>query len=207
MSVFFRGEHTETAGNEIVEIIPAVSGRIPVVKKLVYKAGTQDHNLYVMRVVGTTTTTSHTVSGSNTFNINDTSPGSNTAGAEEALASGDWIAWKNERNEWEAADITSITSAAIDFTGSCAADVPLGTTIWCFYEKTRPTHIAIDLPANNTTTIENVEIPAGIPPSMGLETSRSGSGEPLLVVIDNLTNAGTLQYIYANHTGSSHSIL
>jgi hypothetical protein len=195
MATFSRGYHTESAGTAIVEVIPAAGEGIPTVNGISYTCAATAHNLYIMRAVGQTTTVQGALSGATTIVLAKTDPGKATTGADETLAANDYLVWADEVGVYKHGVVSSLSGNTITLGTALASDLNAGTTVWVFHEIARSTHIALKPPASTTTAYNPVMFAAGVPRQYGVNFSRTGVGEPLLVVADNLTNAGSINYI------------
>lgn len=195
MATFSRGYHTENAGTQIVEVIPAAGEGIPTISGISYTCAATGHNLYIMRAVGQTTTVQGSLSGVSTLVLSKSDPGKATTGADETLAASDYLVWVDETGVYRANTVSSISGNTVTLSSALTADVNAGATVWAFHEIARSVHIALKPPASTTTVYSNVMFAAGVPKQAGVNFSRTGVGEPLLVVSDNLTNAGSINYI------------
>jgi hypothetical protein len=207
MPNFSRGEHTETAGTEILEFITPVPGHIPNIEHLIYTAAATEHTATVMRVIGMTEFTSQTQAGSTILNVKDASPGLTAAinPVDEVLASGDFICWETNFGFIEGGKVSSVSANAITIGSAITYDTAVTGKVWAFYEPGRSTHIQFKLPANTRTEID-AKFTGGVPTQQGIGWSRNGVNEPLLFHVDNITNAGTLELLWGNYLESSNYV-
>lgn len=205
MATFSRGYHTEAANTAIVEVIPAAGEGIPTIAGISYTCAATSHNLYIMRAVGQTTTVQGSLSGVSTLVLTQSDPGFATTGAGEQLAANDYLVWADETGVYKHGVVSSISGNTITLGTALASDVLAGTTVWAFHEIARSTHIALKPPASVTTIYNPVMFSAGVPKQVGVNFSRTGVGEPLLVVADNLTNAGSINFISGYYSDSTNT--
>lgn len=194
MAVFYRGYHTESAGTAIVEVIPPSGNGIVQVQRLVYTSAATAHTLYIMRACGQTTTVQGSLSGATTITLAQTDPGKATTGADETLAASDYLVWQSQTGKYFADTVSSVSGSVVTLSNALTADVLAGANVWAFMELGRATHTQLK-PAVSTTTEYIGIFQAGIPIQQGLNFSRSGSGEPLLIISNNITAAGSIDYI------------
>lgn len=206
MAMFFRGYHTESAGTAIVEVIPAAQNGIPFIKTLAYTSGATAHTIYVMKCVGTTTTSQGSLSGVSTLTLNKTDPGKATSGADETLAGSDYLVWVDENGVYKADTVSSVSGAVVTLSNALASDVLSGATVWAFHELARSVHIQLKPAASATTVYQDLDLSAGIPKQTGIQIKRTGVGEPLLVVSNNATNAGSFDYISGYYGPATNTV-
>lgn len=202
MSNFYIGHHTEAVNTAIVEVIPGLAEFKPRIDTLCYKTGTAKHTINVMKAIAATEVYAPSESGTNQLTLKSVDPGETTAGVDETLAANDWIGWICENGMYHVDYITTVSSNVVTLANNLTTDVNAGQTIWTFYEVGRSTHIQLEVPASTTLEIKG-PIMAGFSTQKGQKTSREGSGDPLMVHIDNVTDAGELLWIggyYGNGT-------
>jgi hypothetical protein len=139
-----------------------------------------------------------------TIVLSQSDPGVATTGAGEQLAASDHLVWVDEAGVYRSGTVSSISGNTVTLSAALTADVLAGATVWAFHEIARSTHIALKPPASTTTVYNPVTFSAGVPKQVGINYSRTGSGEPLLVVSDNLTNAGSINYIVGYYNDPSN---
>lgn len=194
MATYATGYHTEAAGTEITEVCPPNSDMVPVLRGFSCTVAGTEHNLYVMSPLGVTTAGAPTASGDTTIELAKMDPGQTTAGVDEGLAAGDWIAYETQYGNLEARKISSVSGNDVTIPAT-TDDVENGAKVWAFYEAGRSTNKQIRLPASGTTTYDNLFIQGGIPHQDGIQTSVTGQGMPMLIVIDNATAASKLEWV------------
>lgn len=205
MAVFYRGYHTESSGTAIKEVIPAAGDGIPQINRLVYTSAGTAHTIYLMRACGETTTVQGSLTGVSTLTLAKTDPGKATTGADETLASGDYLVWYDENSVYHADTVSSVSGSVVTMTNALTADVLTGAKVWAFMEVGRSIHTQLK-PATSTTTEYIGNFQAGLPKQQGVNISRTGVGEPLLVVVNNITAAGSIDYISGTYASSSNVV-
>lgn len=196
MATYVTGKHTETAGTEITEVCPPNGSMIPVLRGFSYTAAGTEHSLFVIGARGYTTTVTFTASGDTTMDLARNDPGQTSAAVDEDLAAGDWVAYETQYGNLEVREISSISASTITLASGVTDDVATGAKVWAFYEDaaTNIGAIEISCAASTTVTYDNLHVQGGVPHQRGVQNSVTGVGMPLLVVVDNATAAGTLEY-------------
>jgi hypothetical protein len=194
MPVFQAGYHTESLGTEISEAIPPLAGHIPRLTHLRYTPAGSVHKIYVMKCIGTTLADKEAASGQANIDFVDTSPHITPAGAQETIAANDWVCYMTEAGI-EGNDVASIAGNVVTFNQNLGAVVPKGGGIYVFGELTRAVHTALWPTVSVTNDYADLTIQAGIPADTDVYQARSGSGDPMLIVVDNPTAAGALEYL------------
>lgn len=207
MASFFRGYHTESAGTAIVEVIPAYQDMIPRIEQMAYTSAATAHTIYIMRACGVTTATQGSLSGATTVTLAKTDPGKATTGADETLAASDYLVWVDENGVFKADTVSSVSGSVVTLSTALGSDVVVGAKFWAFMELGRATHFQLKPAVSTTTRYENINVQAGIPDQQGVNFTRTGSGEPLLVVVNNATAAGSIDYISGNYMPASNQIV
>ena len=156
-----------------------------------------------MRPIAYARTTAQAQAGQKVINLDDISPGKNTAGALEDLDAADWLAW--EVNEVYTADpIASVSVNAVTMTTNIPTDIPKDAKIWACYELTRATHIRIPVPATSLLDINNAKLQAGYSQHQGgAGLARTGEDDIMIFHSDNITTAASYYYldgIYVDNT-------
>lgn len=193
MATYVTGYKTQTAGTEITSICPPNGDKIPVLRGFSYTAAGTLHNLYVMKAIGMTTTASFTSSGDTTIELAKLDIGMSSAAEDEDIAANDWIAYQTRHGGLEARKVSSVSNNTVTVaaTGDAVDD---GAKVFGFYEAGRFSSVQLRCAASATTTLDNLHVQAGVPAQDGVEISVTGAGMPLLVVVDNATAAGVLEY-------------
>jgi hypothetical protein len=208
MPTFFRGNHTETAGTAILEVIPAYADMIPQILAMRYLNAGTAHAATIMRPIAKTATTTSSASGVSTLELADIKPGKTiTTGADETLAANDFLIWKDEDGAYKTDFIASVSGSTVTMTSALPGAVENGAPVWALYEVARATHISLVLPVSVTTDFANIVIQAGYDEQQGgVSGLRTGSGDPLLLHIDNATAAGTLRYLSGAYASKSNIV-
>lgn len=196
MAYFFVGHTDNTAGSEITAVCPPNSSMVPVLRGLQYRTAGTAHNLYVMRARGLTTVDGGVAAGGTTINVAKVDPSKTSASEDEALATSDWVVYQTRYGSLEAREVSGVSGNALTVAAT-GEPIDDGAKLWAFYEPAAANYGAVhlELAAINTThTFENLFIPGGIPSQDGVEVSVSGAGSPMLIVSDNVTAAGDLDW-------------
>jgi len=193
MPYYTTGRQTASAGTEITTIAPAVAGHIPVLRGLSYTAGATEHNAYVMSCRGVTTVAEFAAAGDTTIELAKADPGTTTAGEFETLAASDWIAYETRYGDIEIREVSSISGSVVTVAATTRM-VDIGARVWAFYELGGLNSVQIPLKASTQVDFDNLMIQGGVHRQQGKEHSKTGVNMPLLVAVDNATNAGVLNY-------------
>lgn len=186
------GRTTITAGTEITAVCPAVSGMVPVLRRISYDCSTTEHNLYAMGCRGLTTAISSTDAGGTTIELAKIDPGMTTAGEYENLATGDWVVYQTRYGDLEVREISSVSGATITVAAT-TRQVDVGAKVWSFYNDGDGLDIQVPLEASTISNLEPMVV-GHVNRQLGKEHVVSGAGMPMLVVIDNATAAGVLNF-------------
>lgn len=191
---FHHGKKTESAGTAIVVTVPAEQGAKAVLTRLKYTPGATSHAANVLRAQGSTTTTAAASAGGSTLVVASNAPATdvNNTNLGETLAANDYIVVKHSNGHQVAYTISSIDTATntITINGTLSYNVDSGATVWVMHELARTLGkpaIVYDLPTGSTTDLTG----GGNDAETGIATSENVN-EPLVVSINNATNAGTL---------------
>jgi hypothetical protein len=195
MPFYTTGYNTTSAGTEITSICPPNGDMIPVVRGFKYRNGASGHKLYFCSPLGVTRTIEFTDASGTTLELARNDPGRATDGTTIALAAGDWIAYRTRSGALEARKIASITGTTVTITAT-GEEVEVGAEVWAFYGYL-DIHASesFDVAASDTVSYDNLHIQCGVPAQRGKDAPVSGSGMPMLVWSDNVTNAGKLDYV------------
>ena len=200
---YVSGRQTASANTEIATVCPPVADRIPVLRGLSYTAGSTAHNAYVMGARGFTTLVSFTDAAGTTLELAKIDPGQTTAGEFEALAAGDWVCYETRYGDIEVREIASVSGSTITV-AAVDRQVDVGARVWAFYNDGDLNSVQLPLAASTQVDFDNLMIPGGVNRQQGKEHVVTGVGMPLLVVVDNATNAGVLNYASFEWMESSH---
>lgn len=193
MTFYTTGRQTASAGTEITTIAPAVDGRIPILRGLSYTAGSTAHNAYVMSCRGVTTVAEFAAAGDTTIELAKADPGRTTAGEFETLAANDWIAYETRYGDIEIREVSSISGSIVTIAATTRM-VDIGARVWAFYQVGGLNSVQVPLAASTQVDFDNLMIQGGVNRQQGKEHVVTGVNMPLLVVVDNATNAGVLNY-------------
>lgn len=213
------GKKTEAANTVITLLVPPIQRAYTRLVDLWYTCGVTAHTMTVMRPFGRTTVASAAAASQAVINIT-ADPGSYSSygtlnTANNLIAASDYCVYKTADGNYVVDTVSSVSTLAI----TMATNVPAGTVaagaFFWFYgvaANTNPAtgraHEAFTLPASTTTYFgsDAGEGLAGffetIPGLSGLSSwPLNGQNEPLIIYIDNATNAGVLEKVTAIHTG------
>lgn len=199
------GHTTAAANTAIVAVIPPLANKIAVLRSLVYDCAGTEHDLFVMRCRGTTTTSSFTAAGDTTMEIAKNDPGETSANVDEVLAASDYVAYETEYGNVEVRSVSSISGSTLTLASGPTDDVSEGAKVYAFYEAATTNIGAVYLRMKASTIFNaDVHIQNGIPHQDGVQQTVSGINVPLLLVSDNVTAQGFIdsaafEYIDASH--------
>jgi len=193
MPVFQTGYQTQSIGAEVTEAFPPLAGHIPRLTHMRYKCSTTAHNIYLMKTIGTTLAAAEAASGQTTLKLDDTSPHVTPAGAQETIDANDWICYMTDAGI-EANDVASITGNTVTFNNNISAVIPKGAGVYVMGEVGRAVHTHLLVEASTVNDYADLVFQAGIPADLDVYQQRSGSGDVLLIVVDNATAAGSMSY-------------
>jgi hypothetical protein len=194
MPTFHDGYQTQSSGVHITSIAPGLAGHIPRLTYFKYRAAATAHTMYVMKCCGNTAAGEEASSGVATLEFDDTSPLITAAGADETVAASDWCVYKTVSG-LQANDIASLAGNVVSFNDNHNDVVEKGAPIWVFGELTRAVHTSYELQASQESEYPDLVVQGGIAAESDRYQARAGSGEPLLLVVDNATNPGFLQSV------------
>jgi hypothetical protein len=194
MPTFHDGYQTQSSGVHITSIAPGVAGHIPRLTNIEYRAAATAHTIYVMKCCGTTLAGEEASSGVAALEFDDTSPMVTSSGAEETIAASDWCVYQT-RSGLQANDVASLAGNVVSFNDNHSDVVEKGAGIWVFGELTRAVHTSMEAQANTLEKYPGLTIQGGIAAESDRYQANSGSGYPLLIVIDNATNPGFLRAV------------
>lgn len=194
MATYLTGYKTAAAGTEITSVCPPRENMIAVLRGFSYTAAATLHNLYAMKCLGMTTTASFTASGATTMELAKLDVGESSAAEDEDLAASDWVVYQLRHGGYEARKVSSVSGSTLTISAT-SDDVDNGAKVYAFYEVARTCHKQIRCAASTTRIFDDLQIQGGIPYQDGGEIAVSGIGMPMLVVVDNATNAGFLEYV------------
>lgn len=205
MPYYTTGYQTESAGTEIVSICPPNGDMIPVLRSIKYRASISEHDIYVMSPLGTTTTIEFTSTGGSTLELARNDPGRTFQGVADSLTAGDWIAWRARSGSIYASEITiSGTTVTVS---SITEDVDVGASVWAFYNTGGLGSKRLNVGASETVLYDSLGLQCGVPVQQGLDAPVSGIGMPLLVLSNNVSNAGELDFVSYEWVDKSHDFI
>ena len=194
MPTFHDGYKTKSAGVHVTSIAPGLAGHIPRLTHLQYRAAASSHTIYIMKCCGNTAAGEESASGVATLEFDDTTPLITAAGAQEAVEADDWCVYKTVAG-LQANDIASLAGNVVSFNDNHDAVVEKGSPIWVFAELARAVHTSLEARASTVEEYPGLTIQGGIAAESDVYQARAGSGEPLLIVSNNLTNPGFLRSV------------
>lgn len=181
------GALTQAAGTAIRRVIPGLVAAIARISKLVYTNGATLHTVTIARPIGSTRTSGAGASGQAVINlVADPGPSGN------ALAANDLLVIQEADGVQRLYIVSAVSSLAITLTANLVAGVAANAWVWNFgiLGDTDPrigeAHQTLSLPASGTTTYSD---------DMGGVIGGHRKNEPLLVSVNNITNAGTLNQL------------
>lgn len=193
MPYYVSGRQTATAGTEITTVAPPLAGKIPVLRGVSYTADVTAHNVYVMNARGVTTVAEFADTGDTTIELAKSDPGMTTAGEFETLAANDFVAYETRYGDIEVRKISSISGSVITVAATTRM-VDIGARVWAFYEAGGLNSVQLPMKASTQVDFDNLMCQGGVNRQQGKEHVVTGVGMPLLVLADNATNAGVLNW-------------
>tara|TARA_Y100000310_G_scaffold343421_1_gene450967 strand:+ start:6650 stop:7354 length:705 start_codon:yes stop_codon:yes gene_type:complete len=190
--VFGKGYKTETADTVITQLIPGNATSKARVTSLIYRVAGTAHTLTLMRPIGATAVDLAAASGQADMVVTNLSPASTAAGALEALAANDYIAWCDREGTYQYDIISSVSGNTLTMTSNLPSNVAANAVVWAFYEVGRSSHIQFN-PGTSTTQSYFPNFQAGITKQVNEYNIRSGISDPLLFHSTNATAAGFLE--------------
>lgn len=185
------GTLTATAGTAIRYLVqPNRNGKVRA-SKLVYTAGATAHTATFLRPIGRTTTTSATAASGTVINLTaDPGPSGN------GIATNDLIAIRETDGVTRLYTVSSVSTLAITLSSGLVAGVASGGKVWNFgvTGDTNPAdgaaHPAFALASGAATTFTD---------DNGF-VATFATDDPLLLSVNNATNAGTLNQFSWGYT-------
>jgi hypothetical protein len=205
MANWSRGYHTEAINTPIVEVVPPYENLIPRLEFLEYEVDTTEHTLTVLRACGMTNVSEYTQESQNQIAIDNPAPGKAIlTGDPEELANLDWVAWQQSDGEFVAQQVTSLSGTKIALQNNLAKDVIRGAPLFAFYEVARATHWQTKLRVSADRKVE-CRVQGGLALQQAHKAgARSGSGDALLIHINNVTAAGKLIQAWGNYADADN---
>lgn len=181
------GAKTESAGTPINRIIPPGVG-VAKVAKVLYTAAATAHTLTAMRVLGSTRLSGNANSGQPVIDLAaDPGPSGNS------IAANDWLIVRNDDGSLFVAKVSSVSTLAITLTANLSAAITAAKSrVWFFGvagdtdPKSGEPHPSFALASGGQTVISEA------PPFC--VASAWFQGEPLLLQVNNATNAGQFDW-------------
>lgn len=189
------GTLTATAGTVINLLIPPRRGAVTRVPQVRYTAGATAHTLTALRSLGRTKASAAAATGQAVVNVT-----ANPGPSGNALAANDWVAIRHSADGiTRLYRVSSITALAVTMTVNFAVAVAPGDDVWMMGAAgdTDPrigaAHPAFALASGATTTLAD--------DTTGVACSHA-QDEPVLLQVDNATNAGTLNLATSAYTAN-----
>lgn len=186
------GNLTAVAGTAIEAVLPANREGVTRLIKLTYANGATAHLLRAQRELGRTTAATLAASGQAVINLTaDPGPSGN------ALAANDRLIIQHSDGTQRLYTVQSITGLAVTLTASLAAAVAAGGLVWNMgvVADTDPitgrAHPQFPLAGSATTVYEDREV--------GIVAGHKRNS-PVLLSVNNITNAGTIAQLTYGHT-------
>jgi len=203
MPIFHYGEHTESAGTAIIEVIPAVAGMIPRLTSIRYTAVTTAQTLKVMRTVAATTAAANAAASQLVIEFTDTGAMNlPTTGADEVIAASDYVIYKTENGVYEYNSVASVSGNNVTMNTNLAKAVDVGAPIYILGELARAVHLDWAIPVGENND-DGLALQGGIPGQICPFNKRSGAGEPILIYCSNVTNAATQNALSGGYVDAS----
>jgi len=214
------GKITQTAGTAIVRLITPVFNAVTRLIYLLYTAGSTAHTITVLRPLGKTTVASAAAGGQAVINItNDpgkystTYPGGVSNVADDPIAANDYVVYQTADGNYVCDSVSSVSTLAITMSNNVpSSGVLAGAPFWFFgiTSDINPAdglaHPQFDTTASAQTTLGGSagQFPAGFVGSIAHPSffasggatagnNMDGTNEPLIVISNNATAAGTLE--------------
>lgn len=181
-----RGKTTATAGTAIVVFIQGMLDKFTYLTRFSYKAGGTAHVATCMRKVAETTLAAAAAADQAVITL-QADPGS--------IATHDHLAIKRPDGTWHHGIVQSVSGLDVTLTANVPAGGFASGARVIFYGvpgDTQHNDFKFDLNADTAVTW-----PAG---GDGILCRSSGSDEPLILSINNVTHAGTLQHVQAHYS-------
>lgn len=191
--VFSFGRLTQNAGTAIVRTVDPCGGTSrrnlkSRITRIVYTAGVTAHTLTLMRALSTTTLSSAAASGQAVINLT-ANPGTDTPAG--GIATGDYVVFQLSDGTFQTGVVSSVSTLAVTLTANVnAPGAAAGAKVW--FMGAPGDHInTYALASGATTTLDGTTVGR---PELGFAESELGFS-PLIVYINNASNAGTLQQL------------
>lgn len=177
------GSKTETAGTAILRVIPPRAGHRAWVSGFLYRPGATAHTVTFLTAVAVTTATEAAESGQAVLKLASL----NYAPDGSAVANTDYFVVQHSDGTYDAYLYSSASGLSVTMATNLSADVAAGATVW--YMAAPGDH------ANRQyLTVASADFSATGSEKTRIATARA-NGEPILVHVDNATNAGNLKWV------------
>jgi hypothetical protein len=193
---FTSGYESNAAGTAYGVLIPPVPGKIPYLHRLRYTCAATEHILYGLRCVSDTTIAENAAAGQKDIKLVNAGTMQTEAGADEQLAANDFICWQSQYGVFNFDSIASISGTTVTMTSNLPTKSEAGAIVYCFGEIARATNETLRFTVSSENDWTDIYLQGGAP---GQKTrhARSGQNDPLLIHIDNASNAGFLHQVVA----------
>ena len=181
------GVHTENAATPINSLVPPRRNCHARIKRVNYTPGATSHTLYAMRPLARTTASAAASASQAVVNLT-ADPGTGTVAG--GIAANDWCVLELADGTFQLNKVASVATLAVTFTDNLSAAMVSGARVW-FLGAPANGHATFSLPTGSTTTLPADA--SGSSNMLGTDLAGTdGPDEPLVLHIDNVTNAGTL---------------
>lgn len=188
------GPITEPAGTPINRVIPPLPSATARVSKVVYTPGATSHTLTCLRALGRTRLADNASSGQPSITLHaDPGPSGN------GIAANDWLVIRNDNGSVFVAKVSSVSSLDITLTANLVSAISaIGSSVW-FYgiaSDTDPRGANASHPQYSLATGAQRTLSETWPDCV---VGAWLANEPILLQVDNATNAGTLDRVHFHY--------
>ncbi len=195
------GRNTQNANTVITQLIDPFPNAFTRIAGLRITTSTTAHILTVMRPLNKSTVSTAIAAGGTSM-VLASQPGDFnalgiTATADNSIATSDYVAYMNADGTYVAETVT-VTSLTLTISAAATGGILAGSPVWFFgivtdtNPATNVAHPRYNLPASSINTFGRADNITTIRDHMNMNVG-DGRYQPLLLVIDNATAAGTLE--------------
>lgn len=195
------GRKTENAGTVIVQMIEPWPGAMTRITGLRVSTAATAHILTMLRPLNMTTASAAVAAGGTSL-VLSAQPGDfnalgTVATADNNIATNDYVVYQNADGSY-VGEIVTVSSLTLTITAAATGGILAGAPVWFFgiVSDTNPAnnqaHPRFNLGASTTTTFSRADGLTTIPDHRNMNVGR-GCNQPLLLIIDNGTNASTIE--------------
>jgi len=211
------GRHTESVGNNIVDVCPARGTQVPMLRAFSATSGASAQSLYAMSAVGIFETDQYVAPNGTTTRVTTVTPGRNDAGALITLSSGDLVVAINRDEQYEVLEVSSVSGDTITWVTGPTSALLHRSLLYAFYNPIEPfpppfppqepvSQPYIDIPANTTVTQNNAWfVSARTKQEAGVPFTAAGC--PMLVLLTNDSSQATLNYCTFSWVDSAETLV